>query len=78
MDDLKEDQVAVIFKINFIGEKGLFFLSQEYSAYPDEGEILVQDGLQYLVKTNEQKQADEADGIEYRLIELEYNPGRSR
>ena len=39
--ELKEERIAVIFKIKFKGDKGLFLLTREYSAYPEEEEVLV-------------------------------------
>ena len=40
---------SVVFKIVFSGDRGLFKLTEGYSAYSEEGEVLVQDGLRYLV-----------------------------
>ena len=39
------DQVPVIFEILFRGLSGLFELEDEYTAYPGENEVLLQDGL---------------------------------
>ena len=39
----------MVFQIDFKGKKGLFYMSDEYTAYPGEGEVLLQDGLQYRV-----------------------------
>ena len=39
----------VLFKIKFEGDKGLLKVPNEYSAFPEEEEILVQDGLEYRV-----------------------------
>lgn len=38
---LKDEQVAVIFEIAFKGNSGLFELTKEFSAYPNEGEVLL-------------------------------------
>ena len=45
-------KVPVLFKIEFHGSKGLFEMTEGYSQYSYEQEILVQDGLQYLVTDN--------------------------
>ena len=47
--NLGADEIPVIFSINFKGSQGLFQMSKEYTAYPEENEILVQDGLEYLI-----------------------------
>ena len=51
--DLKEDRVAVIYQIDFKGTCGLFEMTDEYTAYPGEGEVLVQDGLLYKVTSKD-------------------------
>ena len=43
------NKVSVVFDIDFKGETGLFQLTDEFTAYPGENEILVQDGFKYLV-----------------------------
>ena len=45
--------MPVIFEIDFKGQNGLFELTREYTAFPGEDEILIQDGLKYTVKSNE-------------------------
>ena len=45
-------KVPVLYKIHFRGSKGLFKMTEGYSHYAEEQEILVQDGLQYLVTDN--------------------------
>ena len=47
--ELKEDQTPVVFEICFKGSYGLFQLTQGFTAYPGENEVLVQDGLTYRV-----------------------------
>ena len=64
---LGEFQVPVVFEIIFLSDHGLFELTSGFSAYPDEGEVLIQDGLEYLVVSNEE-QVDGASGQSYRLI----------
>lgn len=48
MSDIPPGKVPVIFQIHFKSEQGLFALTDDYSAYP-ENEVLVQDGLEYKV-----------------------------
>ena len=43
--DDEEGKIPVIFEINFTGRIGLFELTDEYTAYPKEDEVLIQDGL---------------------------------
>ena len=61
MFDLKNDKLPVIFKIAFKGQQGLFELTAEYTAYPTEDEILVQDGLQYLIIKKEYMTVDDIE-----------------
>ena len=44
-----EDFASVVYCINFYGSKGLFDLSNGYSSFNDEEEVLVQDGLKYSI-----------------------------
>ena len=48
LKNLGDDKIPVIFKIHFKGHRGLFAMTHEYSAYPED-EVLVQDGLEYKV-----------------------------
>lgn len=62
---IKPDQVPVIFEITFQSQQGLFFMTKEYTAFEDECEVLVQDGLEYAVTDCEcvpmnQQQSNEA------------------
>lgn len=43
--DVEEGKIPVIFEIYFNGSTGLFELTEEYTAYPKEDEVLIQDGL---------------------------------
>ena len=45
LNNLQEGQTSVVYQINFHGTKGLFEMSQGYSSYADEEEVLIQDGL---------------------------------
>ena len=49
---LKDDQTPVLFEITFKGSSGLFQLTQGFTAFPEENEVLVQDGLTYRVTEN--------------------------
>ena len=49
-----EGQVPVIMKIHFRGKSGLFELTNKFTAYPNEGEVLLQDGLEYQVISNDE------------------------
>lgn len=48
-ENLKEDQLPVVFEIEFKGQFGLFEYTPEYTAFPQEEEVLVQDGLEYRI-----------------------------
>lgn len=63
----------MIFEIDFASNQGLFQLESQYSAYPEEQEVLLQDGLEYLIKSNKTQVHSENDK-EYRLIQLKYPP----
>lgn len=49
LTDVKIDQIPVVYKIKFNGQLGLFEMSDLYTAYPGEDEVLIQDGLEYLI-----------------------------
>lgn len=49
----------------------MFKLTDEYTAYPGEAEVLVQDGLEYYIKGNIEK-FDENTKKTYHLINLNY------
>ena len=57
--ELKQHQVPVLFEISFKSQSGLFELTEGYTAYPEEEEILVQDGLQYLITANDKKMIED-------------------
>ena len=60
--DLPDKMLPVVFKIHFKSKTGLFRMTKEYSAFADEDEILVQDGLQYIILNNTE-QIDEGTKI---------------
>ena len=70
-DDLKEDKFPVVFEIVFKGYSGLFELINGYTAYPEEQEVLVQDGLTYQVIDNTE-QVNVQTNQKYHLIKLQY------
>ena len=60
INDLPADKCPVIYHIKFTGSEGLFYLSDrnfsEFAEY--EREVLIQDGLSYLVTKKEQLTRD--------------------
>ena len=63
-DDL---HIPVVLEIEFLKSTGFFELTPEYSAYPSEQEVLVQDGLQYKVTGNTEKETQNSKK-KFRLI----------
>lgn len=63
--------ISVLFKINFEGSTGLIQLTSDYTAYPNEEEVLVQDGLEYKV-LSKMHMKDEESGKPYAVVEMEY------
>ena len=61
----------MVYQIDFHGTKGIFEMSEGYSSYPDQGEVLIQDGLQYSITDIEEK---EDDGKPFFHITLRYPP----
>ena len=49
-----DESTPVVFEIEFHGKKGLFEMTDDYTAYPGENEVLIQDGLKYQVITNQE------------------------
>ena len=71
--NLKPDMVPVLFEIKFCGAKGLFHLTDNFTAFPDENEVLIQDGLSYIVESNEELFADDSKASKIQLIRLKYS-----
>ena len=65
------DLIPVVFEIFFKGTSGLFELDDGITAYPGEEEVLLQDGLEYKVIGNEDRE-NKATQQKYRLIQLKY------
>ena len=73
--ELSSTQRPVVFKITFYGNYGLLELSNESSAFKDENEVLLQDGLEYLVTQVRNINAKEGE-MEYLVVELQYPADR--
>ena len=69
----KEDLIPVVFEINFYGQQGLFEMTKGYTAFPNEREVLIQDGLEYSISQNiEASMQYDKTQINYHLIKLHY------
>ena len=62
-----EYSIPVVLEIDFQKDTGFFELTEEFTAYPEEAEVLVQDGLEYLVVSNTEQEESETKQ-KYRLI----------
>ena len=61
----------MVLEIHFQTGQGLFELTSEYTAYPEESEVLIQDGLEYLIhEINEE--INESNGKPFKVITLKY------
>ena len=59
LEQLKSDKMAVILKIDFTGSNQYFMIdSPEYSSYPQEQEVILQEGVKYLVNRVYQETTD--------------------
>lgn len=64
-DRLGQDMSAVIYEINFKGDRGIFFMSnRKFTAHPEEQEILVQDGLDYKIVSVQKSRVTLEDSTE--------------
>ena len=68
--NLTKDKFPVIFAIHFNSQKGLIAMNEECSAY-NESEVLVQDGLRYLVIDNIEKFTKDTN-LKFYLIQLSF------
>ena len=68
--DCRETETPIVYKIHFETYKFHFDLNQ-LSAYPEEEEVLIQDGLAYAITKIENKTEN---GQEYTEISLKYPP----
>ena len=71
LNDLKSYLIPVVFEILFKGNSGFFHLSEGFTAYEEEQEVLVQDGLTYRVTEN-LEQFNHQRNQKFRLIKLTY------
>ena len=67
----EKNEIPVIFEILFKGSTGLFQLTSDFSAYPGEQEVLIQDGFSYLVTSNKEE-LNPSTNEKYHLIKLSY------
>ena len=73
LKDLPEDKCAIVYHIEFKGDEGLFYLSDDnYTAF-EEQEVLIQDGLDYTI-TNVSEYYTQTDGQKVTRIQLVYPP----
>ena len=71
MEGCSDLHIPVILEIHFKKNTGFFELTSEFSAYPEEEEVLVQDGLQYLITDNSEIETPNPNK-KLRLIKLKY------
>ena len=50
--EMVDGTTPVVLEIDFKGKRGLFEMSDEFTAYPGEEEVLIQDGLKYEIIDN--------------------------
>ena len=70
------EKLPVVLEIEFHGSKGLFEMSADYTSYPGEDEVLIQDGLQYNVISKSEETMD--DGRTYTKICLQYKKANDK
>ena len=59
LNDIDESyKIAVVFQIEFNDKNGFFKMTKGYPAFPEEDEVLVQDGLEYSVHTHQNRIKD--------------------
>ena len=61
----------MVLEIDFLENTGYFELTPEFSAFPEEAEVLVQDGLEYLIVSNTESEISKTKE-KFRLIKLRY------
>ena len=71
LQECEYPQVPVILEIHFKKNTGFFEMTSEYSAYPEEEEVLVQDGLQYLITGNIEMEVENSNK-KIKVIQLKY------
>ena len=70
-DKCPPEKVPVVFEIFFKGKSGLFELDDGITAFPGEQEVLLQDGLEYRVLSNEEIKTEDTKQ-KFNLIKLQY------
>ena len=70
-EGLKTDQVPVVLQIEFEGHDGIFEMGEGFSAYPEEEEVLLQDGLEYSLQDVTEHLAHDTDKP-YFIVKLKY------
>ena len=56
-DEEEDDgKIPLLMIISFRGRLQQFHMSKEYTAFPEEEEVLLQDGIQYKVTKNEERE----------------------
>ena len=65
----EDQQIPVVFEIMFKKNTGFFEMTEEFTAYPEEGEVLLQDGLEYSVLSNQDCVDSDTNKI-FRKIQL--------
>ena len=68
-DQLKDEKTPVVFEICFKGTLRLFQLTKDFTAFPSEKEVLVQDGMTYRVTENSE-QVHPVTNKKYHIIKL--------
>jgi hypothetical protein len=63
-------------EIQYEGKRGLFEMSSDYTAFPDEAEVLIQDGFKYTITDVDKTKVAEVEGkkVPYVQITLVYPP----
>ena len=69
--DVKSHQIPVVLEIEFKGLGGIFEMGEGFSAYPEEEEVLLQDGLQYSIGAITEEFTDDTKE-RFFFVELKY------
>ena len=62
--------IPAVFEITFLKRHGFFELTKEFTAFEEEEEVLVQDGLEYSIIDNSESLTD--CGRKFYLIKVQY------
>lgn len=69
--EVPDGKIAVLYKIKFTGDEGLFFMSDPRFTAFEEDEVLVQDGLEYRIDSVKEVE-DEDFGMPLTTVTLVY------